>query len=228
MTHFIWISGGFEATLLDEFKQILSGSQTTICSTQKNYRPQIVLQQLHTTQHRQSGYNFITVSRGCRKVQVNTFFFFFLPECASIGTQERSLFLKTGNLWPGSVWSASSLMMSCVPMWRLNSGMTSCLWWTASIVLRDRAEQIVNVKIKQTCPKNMTSFINTFTGEGCVGFAFSVSWFTGFGQLIFGHQVVWDSQGASADCQLKESISQLVIWHPQQEGLNTLDWKDII
>lgn len=64
MTHFIWISGGFAATLLDEFKQILSGSQTMICSTQKNYRPQCVLQQLHTTRHRQSGYNFISLFHG--------------------------------------------------------------------------------------------------------------------------------------------------------------------
>lgn len=61
MTHFIWISGDFAATLLDEFKHILSGSQATICSTQKNYRPQCVLQQLHTTQHKQSGYNFISL-----------------------------------------------------------------------------------------------------------------------------------------------------------------------
>lgn len=67
VTHLIWISRGFAATLLDEFKHILSGSQTTICSTQKNYRPQCVLQQLHTTQHRQSRCNYISLFHGLSK-----------------------------------------------------------------------------------------------------------------------------------------------------------------
>lgn len=52
---------------------------------------------------------------------------------------------------------------------------------------------------------------HTFTGDGCGGFVFHVSWLTGFRHFIFGHQVLWDSQGPSADSQLKESISQLVI-----------------
>lgn len=165
---------------------------------------------------------------GCPSKCCFVFVFIFLPECASLGTQGRCLFLKTGNFWLESVWPTSSLMMSCVRVWRVSSGMTSCLWWTASIVLWDRAEQIVSVKIKQTCPKNVPSFINTFSGERCGGFIFSFSWFTGFGHFIFGHQVVWDSQGALTDGKLKESIRQLVSWHLQQECLNSLDWKDII
>lgn len=76
MTYLIWISGGFETTLLNEFKHILSGSQTTICSTQKNYRPQCVLQQLHTTD--KAGTILSHCFVGCRMVQVNTFFLFYL------------------------------------------------------------------------------------------------------------------------------------------------------
>lgn len=68
MTHFLWISGGFFATLLDEFKNILSGMpETTICTTQKNYRAQRVLQQLHTTRKGQSGYNFSLRFQGMYK-----------------------------------------------------------------------------------------------------------------------------------------------------------------
>lgn len=55
MTHFIWISGGYVATLVDELKHVLSGgSETTArkfhATTAENQsRPQCVLQQLHET-----------------------------------------------------------------------------------------------------------------------------------------------------------------------------------
>lgn len=54
-THFIWISGRYVATLVDELKHVLSGwSETTACecrvvSAQNHSRSHCVLQQLHTT-----------------------------------------------------------------------------------------------------------------------------------------------------------------------------------
>lgn len=56
LTHFIWISWGYVATLFDELKHVLSaGSETTACevhaaAAQNQRRTQRVLQQLHTTQ----------------------------------------------------------------------------------------------------------------------------------------------------------------------------------
>lgn len=75
------------------------------------------------------------------------------------------------------------------------------------------------------CRRNNTSCINTFTGEICVGFVLLFSLFGGAGCLVFGHQVLWDSQGASTDGQLKQSLGQPVTWHLQQEVLDVLDWK---
>lgn len=73
MTHFIWINGGFGATLLDEFKHFLPGRlESTICSTQEDYRPQRVMQQLHTiSRQRQGEHQFISPFRG----MYNCFFF---------------------------------------------------------------------------------------------------------------------------------------------------------
>lgn len=65
----------------------------------------------------------------------------------------------------------------------------------------------------------------TFAGEGCGGFVLCFSMFTGFGCLLFGHQVLWDSQGASTDGQLKQSPCQTVVWHLKQETLDLLDLK---
>lgn len=54
MAHFIWISAGYVATLLDELKHVLSsGSETTACKScavaaQSQGRSHCFLQQLHT------------------------------------------------------------------------------------------------------------------------------------------------------------------------------------
>lgn len=82
----------------------------------------------------------------------------------------------------------------------------------------------MSIKNKQICYKNTTSCINTFTGEGCGGFVFPVN-FTGFGGIFFGLQVLWDSQGASTDGQLKQRVCQWVSCHMLQECLNFLDWE---
>lgn len=95
MTYFFWIIGGFTATLLYEFKHILLGRpETSFYTTQKNYRAYCVLQQLHTTKKEKAGIILPHRFKSCTNVQVIT----FLPQCASLGTQERCLFLKTGNL----------------------------------------------------------------------------------------------------------------------------------
>ena len=69
------------------------------------------------------------------------------------------------------------------------------------------------------------SCISTFTGEVCGGVVLLFSLFGGAGCLVFGHQVLWDSQGASADGQLKQSLGQRVTRHLQQEVLDVLEWK---
>lgn len=58
--------------------------------------------------------------------------------------------------------------------------------------------------------KDCTPCTNTFTGEGCGGFVLFLSLFRGFRCLVFGHKVLWDSQGATTDGQLKQSRRQPV------------------
>ena len=58
MPHFIWSSGGYVATLVDELIHVLSGgSETTAgfhdATTQENSRAHGVLQQLRTTRDKQ-------------------------------------------------------------------------------------------------------------------------------------------------------------------------------
>lgn len=59
MPYFIWISGGYVATLVDELKHVLSGGSETAAYrfhdaiAQKNSRAQGALQQLHTTRDKQ-------------------------------------------------------------------------------------------------------------------------------------------------------------------------------